>query len=125
MIQYIRNLLKTWNQGSEVTDMYYEISFLATDLRASYDKGHTMEAAHSLKLQELIERIGKFTPESRKRLVSGVGRVNAGTSDRTRILALKLADLPWLTRVMMLPVQQRLRFMIAETDDSQKYNVKR
>lgn len=130
LVQYAANIeawFLTIRQRGEVKRLVQEVPILAASIRESFAKGHHMEAAHSLKLQELQGLLMKLTDRSRVRLEAALGRYckTLGFSPEHVQIVFKITEPGWIRRVLALPVSQRLRFMIAETDDAQKYVVKR
>lgn len=126
MIKYLREWFKTQIESDEAKIVGKDIALLTTDLRLSYAQGHQMEAAHQLKLQEIAADLAKFTPQTRRNIEKQLRKITEDVilTPETVVLMMKIADLVWLNRVLALPKVQQLRFMLAETDDSQKYNVK-
>lgn len=126
-IVYAGQWVVTIHQNSEIIRLSKDIPYFASCLRESFHKGHQLEAAHSLKLQELQTSLRKLTALSNIRLETSLGRYckRLGLSPECVQLSFKIAEPGWLRRVLALPVAQRLRFMMAETDDAQKYVVKR
>lgn len=126
-IVYAGQWLLSLRQRAEIHRLTKDIPYLAACLRESFLKGHHMEAAHSLKLQELQTSLRKLHDHSNVKLEANLGRhcKRLKLSPECVQLTFKITEPGWIRRVLALPVSQRLRFMIAETDDAQKYVVKR